>query len=77
VPIMGEEEEGGACGEVTKGAPTEGASTPCKGKSAERRKKIEKSRGKRNGMHGQTTKSAVRVEEELSKRAKEKSRETL
>jgi len=77
VPIIGEEGRGSVCGKAIKGALTEGASMPCKGKSAGRRKKIEKSRGRRDGICGQATRSTARVEEELSKRAKEKSRGTL
>jgi len=44
---------------------------------AKRRKKVEESKERRGGMHGQVTRSAARVEEELSRRTKEKSRETL
>jgi len=65
------------CDKAIKGAPTEEASMPCKGKSAGRRKKVEKSRGRRDGIYDQATRSAVRVEEELSRRAKEKSRGIL
>ena len=49
---MGEERKGGICGKATKDAPIEGASTPCKGKSTERRKKVEESRERRGGVHG-------------------------
>jgi len=44
---------------------------------AERRKKVEESKERRGGMYGQATRSIARVEEELSRRAKEKSRGTL
>jgi len=44
---------------------------------AERRKKVEESKERRGGMHGQATRSIARVEEEFSRRAKEKSRGTL
>jgi len=77
VPIIGEEGKGSMCGKAIKGALTEGASMLCEGKSAGRRKKIEKSRGRRDGICGQATRSTARVEEELSRRAKEKSRGIL
>ena len=44
---------------------------------AKRRKKVEESKERRGGMHGQVTRSTAKVEEELSRRTKEKSRETL
>jgi len=76
---MGEEGKDGTCGKAAKGVPTEGASTPCEGKSTGRgrRKKVEKSRGRRGGMCGQATRSTAKVEVELSRRAKKKSRGTL
>jgi len=76
---MGEEGKGGVCGKAAKGAPTEGASMPCEEKSAGRgrRKKVEESRGKRGGACGQVTRSTASIEEELSRRAKKKSRGTL
>ena len=74
---MGEKEKGGMCGEATKGVPTKGASAPCKGKSAGKRKKVEENRRKRGSTHGQATRSAARMEEELSKRAEKKSRGAL
>jgi len=77
VPIIGEEGKGSMCGKAIKGAPTEGTSMLCEGKSTGRRKKIEKSKGRRDGICGQATRSTARVEEELSRRAKEKSRGTL
>jgi len=57
---MEEEGKGGACGEATKGTPTEGAGAPCKGKSTGRRKKVEEDRGRRSGMCGQAMRSAAR-----------------
>ena len=77
MPIIEEKGKGGVCGKATKGTPTEGASMPCKGKSTGRRKKVKESKGRRGSMYGQAMRSAARVEEELSKRAKEKSRRTL
>jgi len=74
---MGEERKGGVCGKATKGAPIEEASMPCKGKGTGSRKKVEESRRGRGSMRGQATRSAARVEEELSRRAKKKSRGTL
>ena len=65
------------CGEATKGAPTEGASAPYKGRSTGRRKKVEENRGKESSTHGQATRSAVRVEKKFSGRGKKESREAL
>jgi len=73
---MGEEGKDGICGKATKGTSTEGAGTLCKGKSTGRRKKVKESRGGRGGMCGQATRSTARVKEELSRRAKKKSRGT-
>jgi len=50
---------------------------PCKGKGVGRRKKVEKSRGERGGVHGQATRSAAKVEEELSRRVKKESGRAL
>jgi len=77
VPIIGEEGKGGACGKATKGTPIEGASAPYKGKSAGRRKKVKESKGGRGSACGQAMRSTARVEEELSRKAKKKSRGTL
>ena len=74
---MGEEEKGSACGKATKGTPTEGAGVSCKGKNTGRRKKVEESKRERGGTRGQAMRSAARVEEKLSRRAKKKSRGTL
>jgi len=74
---MGKEGKGGGCGKATKGTLTEGASTSCKKKSAGRRKKVEKSRGGGGGMHGQATRSAARIEEELNRGAEEESGRAL
>jgi len=72
---MGEERKGSTCGEATKSTPIEGAGAPCKGKNTGRRKKVEESR--RGSTHGQAMRSTARVEEELSRRAKKKSRGPL
>jgi len=77
VPIIGEEGKGSACGKATKGTPIEGASASYKGKSAGRRKKVKESKGGRGSACGQAMRSTARVEEELSRKAKKKSRETL
>ena len=74
---MGEEGKGGVCGKATKGALTEGAGTPCKGKGAGRGKKVEESRGERGGACSQATKSTAKVEEELSRRVKKEDRGAL
>jgi len=50
VSAVGKERKGGACGKAAKGAPTEGAGTPCKRKGAGRRKEIKESRGRRGGI---------------------------
>ena len=75
--VIGKEEKGGTCGKATKGAPIEGAGMLCKDKSAERRKEVEESRGRRGSAHGQAIRSVARIEEELSRGAKEESRGTL
>jgi len=46
VSIIGKERKGGVCGKAAKGAPTEGAGIPSKGKGAGRGKKAEESRGR-------------------------------
>jgi len=69
VPIIGEE---GRVAHVAKPQ-----KVPCKGKGTGRRKKIEESREREDGMCGQATRSAARVKEKLSRRAKKKSRGTL
>jgi len=51
VSIVGKKEKGGAYGKATKGVPTEGAGTPCKGKGAGRRKKAEENRERKNSAH--------------------------
>jgi len=51
------------CGESTKGIAKREASIPCKGKSTEKKKKVEKGREKRGSMCGQATKGTVKVEE--------------
>jgi len=72
VSIVGKEEKGS-----TKGIPTEGASTPCKGKGAGKRKKVEESRGKRDSAHGQAIRSAAKVEKEFGGRVEKESRGAL
>jgi len=65
------------CGNVTKGAAERKAGAPYKGEGAGRRKEVKESRGRKSSTHGQATRSAARIEEELSRRAKEESRGTL
>jgi len=77
VSVIGKEEKGSTCSKAAKGAPTEGAGMPCKEKSTGRRKEVEESRGRRGSAHGQAMRSAARIEEELSRGAKEESRGTL
>jgi len=74
---MEEEEKGDICGKTAKSTPTEEAGAPSKGKGTEKRKEVEKSRERRSSAHGQAIRSAARMEEELSRRAKEESQETL
>jgi len=50
---------------------------PNKRRSAGRRKEVKESRGRRGGVRGQAMRSAARMEEELSRRAKEESRGAL
>jgi len=70
VSTIEEEGKDGACDKATKGIPIEGASTPCEGKSAGRRKKIEEDRRRRGSACGQATRSTARdrrgVEKESS-----------
>jgi len=73
---MGKKGKSGIYGKATKGTPTEGASMLCKGKSAERRKKVEESRGG-EGTHSQATRSAARIEEVLNRGAEEESGRAL
>ena len=77
MPIIEKKGKGGVCGKATKGAPTEGASTPCKGKSTGRRKKVEESRGGGGGMCDQAMRSAARIEKELNRGAEKESRRAL
>jgi len=74
---MGKKGKGGICSKATKGTPTEGASMPCKGKSAGRKKKVEEDRERRDSIHGQAMRSAARVEEELGGRVEKENRGTL
>jgi len=74
---MEADEEGSTCGSATKGAAKEEAGTSHQGKGAGRRKEAEKSRGRWSGMCGQAMRSAARVEEKLSRRAKKESRGAL
>ena len=53
------------------------ASIPCKGKSAGDREKVEESRERKGGMHGQAMRSAARMEEEFNRRVKEEGRRAL
>jgi len=74
MPSIGKEAKKGGAPQWGKSAPRrEEAGTSHQGKGAERRKEVEESRGERSGMHGQTTRSAVRMEKKLDGRAKEKS----
>jgi len=75
--IVGEEGKGSVCGKATKGAPTKGAGMPYKGKNTERRKKVEKNRGRRGSACGQAMRSIARVEKELSGKIEKESREAL
>ena len=69
--------KGGMCDKVTKSAPTERAGILYKEKGTERRKKVEKGRGRRDSIYGQAMRSTVRIEEEFSRRVKEKDSGTL
>jgi len=73
----GRREESGACDKPTKDTTKREASTPYKGKSTERRKKVKKDKGKRGSMHDQATKDTIRVEEEFASRVEKESREAL
>jgi len=77
VSIVGEEEKDSICSEAAKGTPTEGAGTPCKEKSAGRRKKLEEDGERRGSMCGQATRSTARVEKEFGGKVEKKSKETL
>jgi len=74
---MREEGKGSACGKATKGTARGKTGIPYKGKSAGRRKKVKEGRRRRGSAHDQATRSTARVEEELSRRAKKKGKETL
>jgi len=63
---MEADEEGGVCGNVTKGVVREEAGMPCKRRSAE--KKVEEGGIGGGGMHGQATKSVARMKEKLGGR---------
>jgi len=66
------------CGKAIKGTAREEAGMPCKGKGTGRRKEVEKSRGERSGMRGQTTRStAKRMEKELVGELEKESRVIL
>jgi len=75
--LLWERKKGGICSEAAKGTPTEGASMPCKEKSARRKKEVEEDRERRGSIHGQATRSAIRVKEELGGRVEKESRGTL
>jgi len=66
-------EEGGTCGNATKGTAREEASAFHQEKDTGRRKEAEESRGRWSGMHNQAMRSTARVEEKLSRRAKKES----
>jgi len=74
---VGEEGKDGAYGKAMKGAPTEGTGMLCKRKGAGKRKKVEKSRGRRSSICGQAMRSTAKVEEKLSRRVKKESRGAL
>ena len=75
--IIEEKGKGGTYSKATKSTLTEGTGMPCKGRSAEKRKKVEESRERGNSACGQATKSIARVEEEFGSKVEEKSRGTL
>ena len=77
VSVIGEEEKDSICSEAAKGAPTEEAGAPCKGKSTGRRKKVEEDGERRGSMCGQATRSTARVEKEFGGKVEKKSKETL
>ena len=52
MPIIGKERKGSTYSKAAKGIPTEGASTPYKGKSTGKRKEVEENREKRGGACG-------------------------
>ena len=62
-------------GKATKGTLIEGAGVPCKERSIG--KKVEESGGRESSAYNKATRSATRVEEELSSRIKEESRGAL
>jgi len=75
--IVGKEKKGSMCGKATKGILTEGASMPCKGKGAGKRKKVEESREKRGSAHGQAIRNAAKVEKEFGGRVEKEGRGAL
>ena len=75
--VIEEEEKDGMYGKAIKGALTERASIPYKGRSAGRRKKVEKGRERGGSTCGQATRSAARIEKEFGGRVKEESKEVL
>ena len=77
VSTMKADEEGSTCGSTTKGAAREKAGTSHQGKGTRRRKETKKSRGRQSSAHGQAMRSATRVEEKLSRRAKKESEGAL
>jgi len=81
VPVTEEERKssrkGSACDKATKDTPTGEAGAPCKGKSAEGRETVKKSRGGKGSMHDKTMRSTARMEKEFSSRVKEASKGAL
>jgi len=77
VSIIEEKGKGDTYSKATKSTLTEGAGMPCKGRSAEKRKKVEKSKERGNSACGQATKSIARVEEKFGSEVEEKSKGTL
>ena len=73
VSTMEANEEGGTCGNATKGTAREEASAFHQEEDTGRRKEAEESRGRWSGMHDQAMRSTARVEEKLSRRAKKES----
>jgi len=66
---MREKGKGGACGKAAKCTPTGEAGTPYKRKGAGRRKKAEKDRERRSGMHAQAMRSTARKRRSMEKKS--------
>jgi len=75
VSIVGEKGESSTCDKATKDTAKEETSTPCEGRSTE--KKVEEGKREEGSACGQATRSTARIEEEFGKRIEEKSRGAL